>query len=173
MIEQEEKIKKFEVGVENSQDETELLSKVQAKLDMYEVVQTMEYVVQKYDEEVTGKYDENSVSEFDVEEEGLEEKEHSTADITLNLNSDYFRIVKVEYAPDNMKYTVMCQIDFENLVWEKLSNADVPEYEGLLNRLREFGSGKFKAEGEKKYLLDGGKNQQDSEFDRSMLLRKG
>ena len=164
-------MEEFETGVVNSRSPEELLTLVNAKLDLYEVVQTMEYVVQKYAEEGTGKYDENDI-EF-VGEEGAEEPEKSTVDITLNLNSDYFRLVKVEYSLTSMKYTMMCQVDFENLVWEVTSEADMPEYESLVERLRAFGSGKFKAEGEKKYLLDGGKSQQDPEFDRSMLLKKG
>ncbi len=163
-------MEEFETGVVNTRSPEELLSLINAKLDLYEVVQTMEYVVQKYAEEGTGKYDENDI-EF-VGEEGEEEPEKSTVDITLNLNSDYFRLVKVEYSLTNMKYTMMCQVDFDNLVWEVTSEADMPEYENLIKRLQSFGSGKFKAEGEKKYLLDGGKNQQDPEFDRSMLLKK-
>jgi hypothetical protein len=160
----------YETGVVDTRSPTELLTLVNAKLDLYEVVQTMEYVVQKYAEEGTGKYDENDI-EF-IGDEGIE-PEKSTVDITLNLNSDYFRLIKIEKSSTNMKYTMMCQVDFDNLVWEVESEANVPEYENLINRLRTFGSGKFKAEGEKKYLLDGGKNQQDPEFDRSMLLKKG
>lgn len=159
----------FETGVENSRPPEELLSLVNAKLDLYEIVQTMEYVVQKYAEEGSGKYDENDIEFVGGEEV---EPEKSSVDITLNLNSDYFRIVKVEYTSTDMKYTMMCQVDFENMVWEVKSESDLPDYENLIKRLQTFGSGKFKAEGEKKYLLDGGKNQQEPEFDRSMLLKK-
>ena len=162
-------MEEFETGVENSRPPEELLSLVNAKLDLYEIVQTMEYVVQKYAEEGSGKYDENDMEFVDGEEV---EPEKSSVDITLNLNSDYFRIVKVEYTPTDMKYTLMCQVDFENMVWEVKSQSDLPEYENLIKRLQVFGSGKFKAEGEKKYLLDGGKSQQEPEFDRSMLLKK-
>jgi len=159
----------FETGIENTRNPEELLSLINAKLDLFEIIQTMEYVVQKYAEEGSGKYDENDMEFVGGEEV---EPEKSTVDITLNLNSDYFRLVKVEYTPTDMKYSLMCQVDFDNLVWEVKSDADLPDYENLIQRLRTFGSGKFKAEGEKKYLLDGGKSQQEPELDRSMLLKK-
>ena len=159
---------KFNSGVEDSRTPDQMMTLVKAKLDLFEVLQSVGYVLTKFLEDGSGKYD-SEAGEADAELDG---NEKSSMDITLNLDNDYFRVLKIDLAKDCYKYSVISQIDFDNIVWDyTTTTGTAPEYEDLIEKLRQFGNGKFKSIGESKYLLNGGKNQEDPEFDRSMLKK--
>lgn len=158
---------KFNSGVEDTRTPEQMMVLVKAKLGMFEAIQSAGYVLTKFAEEVSGKYDNEEV------EEDVLNPIKSSLDATLNLDNDYFRIIKIDVSKDVYKYSVISQIDFDNIVWDYTSNTGVAqEYEDLIDKLRQFGTGKFKTVGESKYLLNGGKGQENPEFDRSMLIKK-
>jgi hypothetical protein len=167
----------FNSGVVDTRTPDELMTLVTSKLDMWEVIQTMEYVQTKFAEEKFGKYDTVEEMQYAEAEEAMGlEPEKSAIDITLNLNLDYFRVIRFDQPDQSYKYSVICQVDAkDNLVWDYITEPGQlsPAYEALIDKLQQFGTGKFKAIGETKYLLNGGKNQENPEFDRSMLLKKG
>ncbi len=167
---------KFNAGVVDIRTPEQMLVIVKAKLDMFEVIQSVGYVQTKFDEQKFGVYDsevEEGIADAEVQLGMGAEK--SSFDVTLNLDSDYYRVIRLDLPDKTYKYSAICQVDFDNLVWDVTASAPeqtIQEYEDLIDKLRQFGSGKFKALGETKYLLNGGKGQENPEFDRSMLLKK-
>jgi hypothetical protein len=164
----------FNSGVVDTRTPEQFMTLVTAKLDLYEVVQSMDYVQTKFDEQKFGQYDnEVEAGIADAEYELGLEAEKSSIDVTLNLNSDYFRVIRLDMPDKSYKYSVLCQIDFDNMVWDVQTEPERTnaQYEALVDKLRQFGSGKFKSLGESKYLLNGGKGQDTPEFDRSMLKK--
>ena len=159
----------FVVGVEETRSNEELLKIVKAKLDLFEVLQSTTYVLTKFAEEGSGKYD-TEAGEFDAM---VDEGEKSSMDITINLDNDYFRVLKIENSLTEFKYSVICQIDFDNVTFDHETTDGVDqEYEDLIDTIRAFDTGEFKKKGESKYLLDGGKNQDAPEYDRTMLANE-
>lgn len=163
-----EKIEEFETGVEDTRSIETLLNLINMKLDIFEISASTTYVLHKFAEEGSGKYD----SEEGEYQAMMDEGEKSTLDITLNLDNDYFRVLKIEQSLDNYKYSVIAQIDFDNITFdEEVTGENSQKYEDLISRLRNFGDEKYKRKAEEKYLVGGGKNQQAPEFDKSMLKK--
>lgn len=143
----------FQVGVEDTRTLEEMLSKLNSSLDLYEILLTTEYVLQKYDDS-----SDSPVLEEDVSREELDENEFDVAsvDVTLNLNNDYYRVMRVDKG-NRHKYSIISQVDFDNIVHVKEYSERKPNIDSFAERLIAIGTGKLKKEAESKYLLNSGK----------------
>lgn len=141
----------FQTGVEDSRTQEELMGLVTARLDMYEVLLSTTYVLKKYsDDSVNNPEDEG------IEIEKEEDRLPTAVDLTLNLDNDFFRALRID-KPKEHHYTFICQIDFDNLVIDSVSVEKDPNLEKLIERIKSMGEGNQKAEAEKHYLYNGGK----------------
>ena len=143
----------FQVGVEDVRTLDEQLAVLNSSLDLYEILLTTEYVLQKYDDS-----SDSPVLEDEVPPEELDENEFDVAsvDVTLNLNNDYFRIMRVDKG-NKFKYSIMAQVNFDNIVHIKEYNEKKQNIDAFADRVIAIGTGKLKKEAESKYLLNGGK----------------
>lgn len=143
----------FQVGVEDIRTLDEQLAVLNSSLDLYEILLTTEYVLQKYDDS-----SDSPVLEDEVPPEELDENEFDIAsvDVTLNLNNDYFRIMRVDKG-NKFKYSIMSQVNFDNIVHIKEYNERKQNIDAFADRIIAIGTGKLKKEAESKYLLNGGK----------------
>ena len=143
----------FQVGVEDTRTLAEQLAVLNSSLDLYEILLTTEYVLQKYDDS-----SDSPVLEDEVPPEELDENEFDVAsvDVTLNLNNDYFRVMRVDKG-NKYKYSIMAQVNFDNIVHIKEYIGREITIDAFADRVVAIGTGKLKKEAESKYLLNGGK----------------
>lgn len=137
----------FQVGVEDSRTLEEILVKLNSSLDLYEVVLTTDYVLVKFDD---------SSDNVMQSEEDENEFETASVDVTLNLNNDYFRVIRID-GTNRHKYSIISQVDFDNIVHVKEYTEKKQEIDSFVERLKVIGTGKLKEKAESKYLLNGGK----------------
>lgn len=141
----------FQTGVEDSRSQEELVGLITARLDLFEVLLLTTYVLKKYsDDSVNNPEDEG------IEIEKEEDRLPTAVDLTLNLDNDFFRALRID-KPKEFHYTFICQIDFDNVVVDKVSSEKDPTLEKLIERIKSLGEGNQKAEAEKHYLYNGGK----------------
>lgn len=143
----------FQVGVEDTRTLEEMLTKLNSSLDLYEILLTTEYVLVKYDDS-----SDEPVIEEDLSPEELRETELEIAslDVTLNLNNDYFRVIRVDRGSRH-KYSIISQVDFDNIVHVKEYTEKMLAIDEFANRLKAIGTGNLKKDAESKYLLNSGK----------------
>lgn len=148
-------------GVEDVRTTEEKLKKIQDKLEFYTQVIQLTYVLVKFNED--GKAVGNE--EVDLEELGLDPKEvqeeeepevtqESDLDITLNCDSDLFRVL-YKFIGENIEYQVIAQVDGDNLlIHEACLQIEKPAFlDELITKMRKLGDGSLKEIGEKSYLM--------------------
>lgn len=143
----------FQVGVEDTRTLEEKLVELNSSLDLYEIILTTEYVLLKYDDA-----SDNPVVEEDIPREELDENEFEVAavDVTLNLNNDYYRVLRIDRGT-KFKYSVISQINFDNIVHIEEYKEKSLSIDNFADRIIAIGTGKLKKQAESKYLLNGGK----------------
>lgn len=144
----------FEVGVVDSRTLEEQLSVLNSSLDLYEIVMMTEYTLKKYSDN-----SDEPVTEDEVPAEELDENEFDIAsvDITLNLNTDYFRVIRIDKGR-TFKYSIICQVNFDNIVHTKDYLERQPLLDALTDRIKAIGTGTASQKSaESNYLVGGGK----------------
>ncbi len=144
----------FEVGVVDSRTLEEKLTAINASLDLYEVVTTMEYVLKKYDDSSDDPITPEEMTEEELDSGDLA---FASVDVTLNLNNDHFRFIRVDRR-NTFKYTIMTQINFDNIVHSEEYTELQPELDALAEKIKALGTGDTKTKAESKYLVGGARD---------------
>lgn len=143
----------FQTGVVDSRTLEEMLVKLNSSLDLYEILLTTEYVLLKYDDSSDSQTIDEDVPDNEIGDDSIVT---AAIDVTLNLNNDYFRIIRID--KNNIyKYSIISQVDFDNIVHVKEYSEKQATIDAFADRLIAIGTGKLKEKAESKYLLNGGK----------------
>lgn len=148
---------KHDIGVEDVRTTETKLGIINSKLDLFEILLLSTYINKKYSDDSVGVHDVEEISEDEIEPTETIIPGTSAIDYTLNLDNDYFRALRID-KNNTHRYSFITQVDFDNIVIDEENLSETkPEFEALIQRIKDIGEGNQKAEAEKKYLYNGGK----------------